>query len=105
MRGKRIIIWPIYFDSIYSISEGRKLPKQLALKNVMVEEVYNASIELGLKSELKMDTAHPSHPWMKGGMVLVEKSDSKRKMLIKIAEKMRAARESKRTHEKNNSYK
>lgn len=100
MREKRIIIWPKYFDSNYSVSEGRKISRQVALKNVRAEEIYNASLKLGLKSELRMNAAHPAHPWERSGMVLVEKSQAKRKMLMKMAEKMRENRELRKSAEK-----
>ncbi|MBS7631076.1 signal recognition particle protein Srp19 [Candidatus Bathyarchaeota archaeon] len=100
MREKRIIIWPKYFDSNYSISEGRKISRQFALKNVRAEEIHNASLELGLKIELRMNAAHPRHPWEKSGMILVEKSQVKRKMLMKIAEKIRENRELRKPAEK-----
>jgi len=63
MRENRIILWPKYFDSNYSISEGRKISRKFALQNVRAEEIYNALFELGLKSELRTNAAHPRHPW------------------------------------------
>ncbi len=96
MRGKgKIVLWPEYFDSDYSRRSGRRVPKTLASRNVKAEDVYKAALELGLNPDLQVGAAHPRHPWLRNGVVLVDKKGSKTRIVLDLARKMRENRREK----------
>lgn len=89
MREKdRIILWPIYFDSTRTRSEGRRVPKRLAVRAPRLKDIQRASEDLGLKFEAVMETAFPRSPWRKTGYISVLKKGPKNQLLEKIAEKL-----------------
>lgn len=93
MRRKgKVFLWPLYFEASISRREGRRLPKELALRGASLQELVKASEALGLHPEEVSTAAHPSQPWRKTGVVLVEKPHSKPLLLRLIAEKMRENR-------------
>jgi len=87
-REGKLVLWPEYFDSDYSRRSGRRVPKTLASRNVMAEEVYQAALELGLNPDLQVDAANPKHPWLRKGMVLVDKKGPKTRVVLDLARKM-----------------
>ncbi|HEC76409.1 MAG TPA: signal recognition particle protein Srp19 [Thermoplasmatales archaeon] len=84
MRDKWVI-WPIYFDIDASKKEGRKVGKELAVKNPTADEIFKAAKKLGL-NPIKEEKAYPSKWWRKEGRVLVEKKGRKTEIIRKIAE-------------------
>ena len=84
MRDKWVI-WPIYFDADASRKDGRKVPKELAIKNPSIDEIFKIAKKLGF-NPVKEDKAYPKRWWRKEGRLLVDKKDRKIRMLIKIAE-------------------
>ncbi len=96
MRGKgKLVLWPEYFDAALSWGQGRRVPKNLALRGVKAEEVFRAALDLGLRPELRAGAAHPRHPWRRAGAVLVEKAGPKTRVLKDLARRMRGNRGSK----------
>ena len=89
MRDKWVL-WPIYFD-LKASRKGRKLPKNLAMNDPNVEEIYKAAKKLGL-NPIKEEKSYPSRWWRKEGRVLVDKKDSKMKTLRKVAEIIKKSR-------------
>jgi len=90
----KVIIWPAYFDSAKSRSEGRKVQKSLAVPSPRIPEMEEAAEKLGLVHEVVADAGHPRTPWMKTGMLLVKKKGSKNQiiaMMAKQLQKMRSA--------------
>jgi signal recognition particle subunit SRP19 len=84
----KYVIWPIYFDSSVSRLNGRKIAKKHAVEKPTAEAISKAAKSLGLHPILESDSRHPSRPWKKQGRVLVDKKDSKSKILAQIASKM-----------------
>lgn len=82
----KIIIWPAYFDSTKTRGDGRRVPKSLAVPSPKVLEVKEAVEKLGLGYELVLDAGYPKTPWLKAGMLLVTKKESKEKVIRKIGE-------------------
>jgi len=94
----RIIIWPAYFDSTKTRSDGRRIPKSLAVPSPKISEIKEASEKLGLDYELVLDAGYPRTPWLKTGMLLVTKKETKDQTIKKIAKqllKMRSATKTK----------
>jgi signal recognition particle subunit SRP19 len=88
-RGEdKYVIWPIYFDNSLSRIEGRKVSKKYAVEKPSVESIIKAAKSLGLNPTLEKDRAYPSRHWKKEGRVLVDKKESKRKILVKIANRL-----------------
>jgi signal recognition particle subunit SRP19 len=87
-RGK-IIIWPSYLEGTLSRSDGRRIPKSLARRDVIIEEIYRAAQELGLNPELQKNASHPRTPWRKTGLIMVDKRMPKTRLLRELARKIR----------------
>ena len=85
-RGEdKYVVWPIYFDKSASRLAGRKVSKKQAVEKPNVEAISKAAKSLGLNPVLEKNCAHPSRHWKKEGRVLIDKKDSKSKLLTKIA--------------------
>jgi len=94
MRSKgKIVLWPSYFDLDLSSSQGRDVPRKNAMRGIKAEEIYKAAVDLGFKADLNDQAAHPSRPWDKRGLVLIEKEGTKREILLKIAIRIKENRE------------
>ncbi|MEM2202271.1 MAG: signal recognition particle subunit SRP19/SEC65 family protein [Candidatus Bathyarchaeia archaeon] len=88
----KVILWPAYFDSTKTRGEGRKIPKNLAVPSPKIMELKEAAEKLGLEYELAADTSYPKTPWLKTGMLLVAKKETKNKLLKKIAKQLQRIR-------------
>jgi signal recognition particle subunit SRP19 len=84
-KQNKIILWPAYFDSARSRKQGRRVRKNLAVPSPKISEVKNAADSLHLSCELISDVAFPQMPWLKSGMILVEKKQPKQEVLRIIA--------------------
>ena len=90
MRGKgKLRIWPAYFDVRYSRSEGRRVPRDKAVRDPSIEDVEKAAVKLGLKPILQLGLAYSKYPWRKTGVILVDKRGSKGEVLYMIAEALK----------------
>ena len=81
----KFIIWPAYFDHAKTRKNGRRVTKSLAVQHPKIAEVTNAVEKLGLKYDLSSEAGYPKTPWLKTGMLLVEKQGSKEQVIRKIA--------------------
>jgi len=84
----KIIIWPAYFDSTKTRGDGRRVPKSLAVYSPKVLEIKEAVEKLGLSYEVVLDVGYPKTPWLKTGMLLVTKKESKEKVIRKIGKQL-----------------
>ncbi len=81
-------MWPVYFDSTKTRSEGRSVPKQLAVSSPKPDELQKAADRLGLQAEIVLDRAYPSEPLRETGFVIVPKEGPKTQLLRRIAEEL-----------------
>jgi signal recognition particle subunit SRP19 len=81
----KVIVWPIYFDSMKTRSEGRRVSKNLGVPSPKALEVKEASEKAGLASEFVPSVGYPRTPWLKNGMVLVKRKGSKSQAIVSIA--------------------
>lgn len=89
MRKKdKIVLWPSYFDRTKTRGEGRRVSKSLGVPSPQISEIKEAAEELGLDYEMITDASYPKTPWLKTGMVLVEKEGPKQKMIKKIGNQL-----------------
>jgi signal recognition particle subunit SRP19 len=84
----KIIIWPAYFDATKTRKDGRRLAKSLAVPLPRIMEIKDAAEKLGLKCELVENAGYSKTPWLKTGMLLVEKHEAKEKTIEKIAKQL-----------------
>jgi signal recognition particle subunit SRP19 len=84
----KIIIWPAYFDQDKTRKKGRRVPKSLAVQHPKIVEVKMAVERLGLKHEFAPEAGYPKTPWLKTGMIMVEKKGSKEQIIRKIAKQL-----------------
>lgn len=90
MRGRgKYRIWPAYFNARYSRSEGRRVPKEKAVRDPSAQEIEKAATLLNLRPILEPGAAYPKRPWVKTGLILVDKKESKEEIIDKIAEELR----------------
>jgi signal recognition particle subunit SRP19 len=84
----KVIIWPAYFDLSRSRIEGRRVPKNIAVASPRVTEIKEAAEKLGLSCELVPDYGYPRTPYVKVGMLLVEKKGSKNQTATMIGKQL-----------------
>jgi signal recognition particle subunit SRP19 len=87
-KQEEAIIWPAYFDQAKSRSEGRRVPKDLAAQSPKLDDVAEAARKLGLEHEVRADVGYPKTPWLKTGMLLVEKKEPKEQIIKNIARQL-----------------
>lgn len=85
MREKEeMIIWPQYLDKELSVSEGRKVPLEYAVKNPTVNKIEKALKRLGIKCLIEKDKAYPGKWYEKSGRILISNEYNKNDILKKI---------------------
>jgi len=84
----KYVVWPVYFDKSISRLEGRKVSKKHAVDKPSIEDIVKAAKSLGLNPVLEKEFSHPSRNWKKEGRILIDKKDSKSKLLMQIAKKL-----------------
>ena len=84
----KAIIWPVYFNQGKTRKQGRRVPKELAVKAPRITEITAAVTKLGLEHAVVSEASYPKMPWVKTGMILVEKTGSKEQAIKKIAEQL-----------------
>jgi signal recognition particle subunit SRP19 len=90
MRGKgKIRIWPAYFDIRYSRSEGRRVPRDRAIRDPKLDDLEKVSNKLGLNPIIQPDKRYSRKPWKRSGVVLVDKKGSKTEIIKNIAKSLR----------------
>jgi len=93
MRKKnKILFWSVYFDLEKTRTEGRRVPKILAVSSPKLDELQRAAKQLGLNPEVVSDAAHPSCPWIRTGLLIIPKNETKGKTLKKIAKELHSFR-------------
>jgi signal recognition particle subunit SRP19 len=90
----KAIVWPAYFDVSKTRKEGRRVPKSLAVQSPKIVEVAAAAASLGLKHDIVVDAGYPKTPWVKTGMLMVEKAGSKEQTVKRIAKQLLKVRSS-----------
>jgi signal recognition particle subunit SRP19 len=88
----RIIIWPAYFDSTNSARDGRRVPRNLAIPSPRISEIEDAAEKLGLGHEAVADKGYSKTPWLKTGMLLIDKRGSKTRTIVLIAKQLQKTR-------------
>lgn len=87
-KQRKIVLWPVYFDSSKTRKEGRKVPKNIAVPNPNLSEIQKAAEHLGMKPEVETNAAYPAIHWRKTGRILVQKRETKMQTLMKMAKEI-----------------
>ena len=84
----KAIIWPVYFDCNKTRKDGRRVPKTIAVQSPKILEIKEAADKLSLENEMNVEAHFPKAPWVKSGMLLVEKNEPKEKIIQKLAKQL-----------------
>lgn len=83
MKGERIL-YPCYFNAALKRAEGRRVPIASATRDPTLADLEKAVKRSGLR--FRVEQKHiPSRWWMKEGRILVQWSESKERLLKKVA--------------------
>ncbi|MFX1256753.1 MAG: signal recognition particle subunit SRP19/SEC65 family protein [Promethearchaeota archaeon] len=95
MRSRKpfLIFWPQYFEAKRSKSNGRRLPKNLAIEKVTTNEILKAARKLGYQAEKEGTFRYPKTWWENPGRVAINtKGKKKSKIILEIAKEIRKMR-------------
>lgn len=81
----KFVIWPIYFDSTRSRSEGRAVSAGVAIENPNIDDIITAALKAGLKPEIEREKRHPKNWHESAGRILLPKAGPKSALLKRIA--------------------
>ena len=84
----QIVLWPIYFDSTRSKSEGRKVPKNIGVPSPNVGIIDKALSTRNLSHKIIEKKAYPRFSWNETGYLLVERKKPKNQLLKEIAKEI-----------------
>ena len=87
-----ITVWPQYLDKDLSLSEGRKVSKEIAVSKPTISEIEKALKRLGFTYEIERDRAYPGKWYEKSGRILVEYDNTKLELIKEIALKLQEIR-------------
>ena len=87
-----ITIWPQYLDENLSLSEGRKISKDDAVKEPTINEIERALKRLGFTYEIQKEAAYPGKWYEKSGRILVEWEGTKLELIREISLKIKEIR-------------
>jgi len=87
-----ITIWPQYLDKNLSLSEGRKVSKEIAVAEPSISEIERALKRMGLKFNTDKERSYPGKWYEKSGRVLVEWEDTKLELLKEVSLKIKEIR-------------
>ena len=87
-----ITIWPQYLNRDLSLSEGRKISKELAVSSPTMAEIEKALKRLGFTYQIQKEMAYPGKWYEKSGRVLVEYENTKLELIKEISSKIKEIR-------------
>ena len=88
-RGEeKYVVYPVYFDKTLAKREGRKVSLKNAIEKPTIEDIAKAAKYLGLNPVIEKESTHPSKHWKKEGRILIDKKDSKIKLLRQISNRL-----------------
>lgn len=87
-RRDEIVLWPVYFDSMKTRSEGRKVPKKLSRPSPNLGVLEKAVANLGFSYKVITDVTYPRFSWKKSGLILVKKTKPKNRIISEVAQEI-----------------
>lgn len=83
--ARKIVIWLSYLDPILPRRLGRRIPKNLLLNRVTIEDVLKACQKLGLECEVLEDKLYPRTWYLGHKGISVTYDGPKSELLKKLA--------------------
>ncbi len=83
-----VVLWPRYFDQRRSRAEGRRVPKDMAVRDPDAAWIESAAKKAGFSAELDDKARDPFRPWKTSGRVVVQKSQGKEATIRAVAQQM-----------------
>ena len=87
-----ITVWPQYLDKDLTLKQGRKVSKDLAVKEPTLNEIERALKRLGLTYETQREASYPGKWYEKSGRILVEWEGTKLELLKEVSLKIKEIR-------------
>ncbi len=75
------VLWPAYFDAALTRSEGRRVPKELAVEEPTVDEIAEAVQQVGYDAVIERDKTY-SREYEERGRVLVKGAEDTKNDLV-----------------------
>ncbi|MFQ6123715.1 MAG: signal recognition particle subunit SRP19/SEC65 family protein [Candidatus Heimdallarchaeota archaeon] len=91
-RERDLMFYPEYFDVNLSRAEGRRIPRNLAIKSPRVKELYLAAKRANLEVTLRESIAYTRRWWDKRGAIVVKKTALKTEILKQLTKSLREVR-------------
>jgi signal recognition particle subunit SRP19 len=85
---EKIVVWPTYFDQTKTRRKGRRVTRNLAVQHPKIAEIQTALERLNLGYEIKLEAGYSKTPWLKTGMIMIEKTFSKEQIIQEIAKQL-----------------
>ena len=82
------VLWPVYFDSTKTRSEGRRIAKNIGTAAPTLSMIEKVLTSLNLNYDSVPDASHPHYPWKKTGMIIVKKRRDRNRLLKDIAKEL-----------------
>ena len=82
-RNELSIFWAQYFDKNRPVRLGRRISKEIATDNPLVEDVFKAATNLKYKAEIDTQGKYPRSPYDAKGLVLIDIMGQKKSFVLK----------------------
>ena len=87
-----ITVWPQYLDKDLTLKQGRKVSKDIAVKEPTLNDIERALKRLGLTYNIEKERAYPGKWYEKSGRILVEWEGTKLELLKEVSLKIKEIR-------------
>ena len=87
-----IMVWPQYINKNLSLSEGRKVSKEIAVSDPTLNDIERALKRMGLSMSVQKEKSYPGKWYEKSGRILVESDLKKLDLLKSICEEIKKMR-------------
>ena len=89
------VIWPAYLDAEKTRSEGRRVPRDIAVPDPTVDEIAEAAGQVGYDAVIERDVAYSREGHEERGRVLIKDAEdsSKNDIVQAVAAYVAALRE------------
>ncbi len=92
-KRKTWVIYPEYFDKRLTRNEGRRVPKELAVKSPNIDEINEVLNSYKIPNRIENHKHHPTTWYEKRGRVLLSKQNVPKQIFLKkLAEKIKDRR-------------
>lgn len=86
---RKIIIWPVYFDSRYPRKGGRRAPLSFSVENPPLDLIAKAARASGLKIIIDENSKHPKTWFDSKGRIIVYTDLKKSEVIKRIGRELR----------------